>query len=428
MIKTKDYIKKALDDLGFKKPTEVQEKVIPLVRNKHDVIGCSQTGSGKTHAFLIPIFEQLDVNNQDLQVMITAPTRELAMQIHQVARHIASFSEEHIDIRLFVGGSDRLKEINRLKKSQPMIAIGTPGKLRDLAVEERVLDAYKTNILVIDEADMALDTGFLDDIDLVAGLMNKDLQMMVFSATIPEKLRPFLRKYMSKPEEIFIKPKELSSLNIEHIFMPIKSKEKEQVLVELTKVLNPFVALIFCNTKETVDAVADLLYQKGLNVAKMHGDISPRERKRLMNDISKATYQYIVASDMASRGIDIDGVSHVINFELPKDMEFYVHRTGRTGRANYQGVAISLYTNDDDAYLDFLEDKGINIVYKDIKNGQLVEKRERQGRVKREKVTAGFNVHTLNVKKKKKVKPGYKKRFAKEVDRKKKKALRNRHK
>jgi ATP-dependent RNA helicase CshB len=428
MIKTKDYIKKALDDLGFKKPTEVQEKVIPLVRNKHDVIGCSQTGSGKTHAFLIPIFEQLDVNKQDLQVMITAPTRELAMQIHQVARHIASFSEEHIDIRLFVGGSDRLKEINRLKKSQPMIAIGTPGKLRDLAVEERVLDAYKTNILVIDEADMALDTGFLDDIDLVAGLMNKDLQMMVFSATIPEKLRPFLRKYMSKPEEIFIKPKELSSLNIEHIFMPIKSKEKEQVLVELTKVLNPFVALIFCNTKETVDAVADLLYQKGLNVAKMHGDISPRERKRLMNDISKATYQYIVASDMASRGIDIDGVSHVINFELPKDMEFYVHRTGRTGRANYQGVAISLYTNDDDAYLDFLEDKGINIVYKDIKNGQLVEKRERQGRVKREKVTAGFNVHTLNVKKKKKVKPGYKKRFAKEVDRKKKKALRNRHK
>jgi len=428
MIKTKDYIKKALDDLAFQQPTEVQEKVIPLARNKKDVIGCSQTGSGKTHAFLIPIFEQLDTNLHDLQVMITAPTRELAMQIHQVAKHIASFHSDHIDIRLFVGGSDRLKEINRLKKSQPMIAIGTPGKLRDLAVEERVLDAYKTKVLVIDEADMALDTGFLDDIDLVAGLMNKDLQMMVFSATIPEKLRPFLRKYMTRPEEIFIKPKELSSLNIEHIFMPIKSKEKEQVLVELTKVLNPFVALIFCNTKETVDEVTNLLYQKGLNVAKMHGDISPRERKRLMNDISKATYQYIVASDMASRGIDIDGVSHVINYELPKDMEFYVHRTGRTGRASYQGVAISLYTTDDEAYLDFLEAKGINIAYKDLKNGQLVEKRERKGRVKREKVTAGFNVHTLNVKKKKKVKPGYKKRFAKEVERKKKKALRKRHK
>lgn len=427
MIKTMDYIKKALDDLGFKKPTEVQEKVIPLVRDKKDVIGCSQTGSGKTHAFLIPIFEQLEIENKDLQVMITAPTRELATQIFQVARHIASFHEEHIDIRLFVGGSDRLKEVNRLKKTQPMIAIGTPGKLRDLAVEERVLDAYKTKILVIDEADMALDIGFLDDIDLVAGLMNKDLQMMVFSATIPEKLRPFLRKYMTHPEEIFIKPKELSSLNIEHIFIPLKSKEKDQVLLELTNALNPFVALIFCNTKETVDRVSEMLYKKGLNVAKMHGDISSRERKRLMIDINKATYQYIVASDMASRGIDIDGVSHVINYELPKDMEFYVHRTGRTGRAAYQGIAISLYTSEDGAYLDFLEEKGINITYKDIKNGELVEKRERKGRVKREKVHAGFDVHTLNVKKKKKVKPGYKKRFAKEVDRKKKKALRNKH-
>ena len=427
MIKTNEYIKKALDDLGFKKPTEVQEKVIPLVREKKDVIGCSQTGSGKTHAFLIPIFEQLDVNLNDLQVMIAAPTRELATQIYQMARHIASFHETHIDIRLYVGGSDRLKEVNRLKKTQPMIAIGTPGKLRDLAVEERVLSAYKTKILVIDEADMALDTGFLDDIDLVAGLMNKDLQMMVFSATIPEKLRPFLRKYMTHPEEIFIKPKELSSLNIEHIFIPIKSKEKEQVLLELVNVLNPFVALIFCNTKESVDKISEMLYQKGLNVAKMHGDISPRERKRLMIDINKATYQYIVASDMASRGIDIDGVSHVINFEMPKDMEFYVHRTGRTGRAAYQGIAISLYTNYDEAYLDFLEEKGIEIVYKDIKDGQLVEKRERKGRIKREHVNAGFDVHTLNVKKKKKVKPGYKKRFNKEVQRKKKKALRNKH-
>ncbi len=427
MIKTKDYIQKALDDLEFKILTEVQEKVIPLARNKKDVIGCSQTGSGKTHAFLIPIFEQLDLELHDLQVMIAAPTRELATQIYQMARHIASFNEEHIDIRLYVGGSDRLKEVNRLKKSQPMIAIGTPGKLRDLAVEERVLNAYKTKILVIDEADMALDIGFLDDIDLVAGLMNKDLQMMVFSATIPEKLRPFLRKYMTQPEEVFIKPKELSSLNIEHIFIPIKSKEKSQVLLELVDVLNPFVALIFCNTKETVDEISEMLYQKGLNVAKMHGDISSRERKRLMVDINKATYQYIVASDMASRGIDIDGVSHVINYEMPKDMEFYVHRTGRTGRAAYQGVAISLYTNYDEAYLDFLEEKGIEIVYKDIKNKELVEKRERKGRVKREKVTAGFDVHTLNVKKKKKVKPGYKKRFNKEVQRKKKKALRNKH-
>ncbi len=426
MIIKKNFIQKAVEDLGFKEFTEVQNLVIPKANKGLDIIGCSQTGTGKTHAFLIPIFEALDLNNHDVQAVITVPTRELAQQIYNFAVHIAKFSETTIDIRKYVGGGDREKEINRLKKSQPHIVIGTPGRIYDLGLKENVLNLYKTKIFVIDEADMTLEVGFLEDIDKIAATMNENLQMLVFSATIPEKIRPFLRKYMNNPSEIFIKPRELSSLNIEHIFLPIKSQSREKVLLDLVGVLNPYIALIFCNRKETVEEIGSLLYSKGLNVVKLHGDISPRQRKQVMDRINKAEYQYIVASDIASRGIDIDGVSHVINYELPKDMEFYVHRSGRTGRASYTGLAISFYTPRDEDYLDFLENKGIEIIYKDIKNGELVKRRDRNERLRRIQSTKSVEIDKLNLKRKnKKVKPGYKKKFHRTVQRAQEKARRH---
>ena len=386
----REFVKKAIEKLGFKSFTEVQDKVIPKALKGNDVIGCSQTGSGKTHAFLIPIFENLDLENQDVQVVICAPTRELATQIFEFARGIAKECETKIDIRKYTGGSNRTQEIERLKKSQPQIVIGTPGKIQDLAVKENVLNIYKANVFVLDEADMALEIGFLEDIDKIASLMGDNLQMMVFSATIPEKLKPFLRKYMNQPEEIYIKPKELSSLNIEHVFLPMKSKDRDTVLLSLLSTINPYVGLIFCNKKEKVDELTAMLYGKGYKVAKIHGGVTPRERKRVMERVNKAEFQYVVASDIASRGIDIDGVSHVINYDLPKDMEFYIHRSGRTGRASYTGQAITLYTPNDDAYIDFLEGKGINIVYKEVKEGQLLERRERKERSKRDLVHAGL--------------------------------------
>lgn len=419
------YIETAVKELGFERFTEIQTQVIPAARKGEDIIGCSQTGSGKTHAFLIPIFESLDLTNHDVQVVITSPTRELANQLYAFARQIAEHSDTFIDVRRYVGGSNRAKEIERLEKSQPQVVIGTPGKIKDLAISENVLKVHQASTFVIDEADMALEIGFLEDIDAIAGTMGEDLQMMVFSATIPEKLRPFLRKYMSQPTEVFIKPKELSSLNIDHVFIPIKSKDRDAVLFQLVKVINPYVGIIFCNTKEKVDVLYPKLLDKGLNIARIHGGMNPRERKRIMKQANAGDFQFIIASDIASRGIDIDGVSHVINYELPRDMEFYIHRTGRTGRANYEGLAISLYGPNDDAYIDFLEDKGININYKDIKNNELVKRRERKERAKREQVTAGFDRHSVNVKKKnKKVKPGYKKKYHKELQRAKKKALR----
>jgi ATP-dependent RNA helicase CshB len=411
-----DYIEKALIEKGFNKFTEVQEKVIPVARKGTDIIGCSQTGSGKTHAFLVPIFEKLNLEDKDVQVVITSPTRELATQIYKNAKQIADHCECQIDIRKYTGGSNRNKEIDRLKKSQPQIVIGTPGKIKDLAVKENVLNIYKADTFIIDEADMALEIGFLEDIDAIAGLMKDDLQMMVFSATIPEKLKPFLRKYMNQPFEIYIKPRELSSLNIEHMFVPIKSKERKDVLSKLLQTINPYVAIIFCNTKDTVESLGQELYNQGLNIVKVHGGIQPRERKRIMERVNRGDYQFIIASDIASRGIDIDGVSHVINYELPKDMEFYVHRTGRTGRANYTGQAISFYSVNDDSYIDFLEKKGISITYYDIKNKELVVRRERKERDKREHVHAGYNNASLDVKKKdKKVKPGYKKKYHRKI-------------
>ncbi len=425
----KDFVKRAIEKLGFTKFTEVQEKVIPKARKRVDIIGCSQTGSGKTHAFLIPIFENLDISNKEVQVVICAPTRELATQIYDVARDIAKENEEHIDIRKYTGGSNRASEVARLKKTQPQIVIGTPGKIVDLAVKENILNVYKATTFVIDEADMALEAGFLEDVDKIASLMKDGLQMMVFSATIPESLRPFLRKYMNAPEEIYIKPKELSSLNIEHVFLPMKSKDRKTILLSLLKVINPYVGLIFCNRKEEVDYVASYLNESGFKVAKIHGGITSRERKRVMIRANNAEYQFIVCSDIASRGIDIDGVSHVVNYDLPKDMEFYIHRSGRTGRASYEGQAISLFSPDDERYLDFLEGKGINIVYKEVKNGELVLRRERKERDKRAQVHAGFNRHTVDIKKKAKtVKPGYKKRYHAELQRAKLKAIRTKRK
>jgi len=412
----KEYVLKAIKTLGFKDFTEVQNLVIPKALRGEDIIASSQTGTGKTHAFLLPIFENLDLNNKDVQVVITAPTRELAQQIYNNAQLIAKHSDTFIDIRKYTGGSNRAKEIDRLKKSQPMIVIGTPGKIKDLAITENVLNVYKAKIFVIDEADMALEIGFLEDIDNIAKLMNKDLQMMVFSATIPEKIKPFLRKYMNNPKEISIKPKELSSLNIEHILIPVKSKDNKTLLLDLLKSINPFIAIIFCNKKETVDEVISFLHTNNIKAAKLHGSITPRERKQIMTRINKAEYQYIVASDIASRGIDIDGVSHVINYELPKEMEFYVHRSGRTGRASYEGQAISFFSPHDGNYIDFIESKGIKINYKDIKNNELVERRERNERIKRVHIVTKATGDSLNVKRRNaKVKPGYKKKYSKDL-------------
>lgn len=415
-LNIKPYLKAAVADLHFETLTQIQEEVMPLALKGKDIIGQSQTGSGKTHAFLIPIFQGLDEELQQVQAVITTPTRELAEQIYNVANQLASFSDKPIKIARYVGGTDKQKTIEKLG-TQPQIVIGTPGRIKDLAINERVLLVLQLKMFVVDEADMTLETGFLTDIDQIAGTMGRGLQMMVFSATIPQALKPFLKKYMTAPTHVHIQPRQQTAVKIEHILYPTKHRSRVNIIANILKALNPYLAIIFVNTKQNATTVSNALMSQGFRVGQIHGDLTPRQRRQMMQRIRNLEFQYIVATDIAARGIDIEGVSHVINYELPQDLEFYIHRVGRTARGNYDGVAITLYDSAEEELLQELEARGIEFNYKEVKNGELVAVNARNARQKREKKENEIDkIAKSKVRKPKKVTPGYKKKMKAQME------------
>ena len=412
-----DYLLTAITDKGFKRPTEVQERLIPVIQAGRSVVGQSQTGTGKTHTFLLPIFNQLDLKQQNVQAVITAPSRELATQIYQAAKQLADFAGEEISIMNFVGGTDKLRQVERLATKQPHIVIGTPGRILDLVTSGDLL-IHTTQVMVVDEADMTLDLGFLADVDQIAGRMPDNLQMLVFSATIPEKLRPFLRKYMNNPLIEEIKPKTVISETIDNWLISTKGKDVNQIIYQLLTIGHPYLAIVFANTKQRVDEISQYLKNQGLSVATIHGDILPRERKRVMKQIQNLDFQYVVATDLAARGIDIEGVSHVINAEIPDDLEFFIHRVGRTGRNQLPGTAITLYEPSDERKINEIEALGITFKPKEIKNDEVVDSYDRNRRQKREKKRDELDTTLIGLvkKKKKKIKPGYKKQIQREIE------------
>lgn len=412
-----DYLLTAIADKGFKQPTEVQERLIPVIQAGRSVVGQSQTGTGKTHTFLLPIFNQLDLEQQNVQAVITEPSRELATQIYQAAKQLADFSGEEISIMNFVGGTDKLRQVERLATKQPHIVIGTPGRILDLVTSGDLL-IHTTQVMVVDEADMTLDLGFLADVDQIAGRMPDNLQMLVFSATIPEKLRPFLRKYMNNPLIEEIKPKTVISETIDNWLISTKGKDVNQIIYQLLTIGHPYLAIVFANTKQRVDEISQYLKNQGLSVATIHGDILPRERKRVMKQIQNLDFQYVVATDLAARGIDIEGVSHVINAEIPDDLEFFIHRVGRTGRNQLPGTAITLYEPSDERKINEIEALGITFKPKEIKNDEVVDSYDRNRRQKREKKRDELDTTLIGLvkKKKKKIKPGYKKQIQREIE------------
>lgn len=415
-LNIKPYLKAAVAGLHFETLTQIQEEVMPLALKGKDIIGQSQTGSGKTHAFLIPIFQGLDEELQQVQAVITTPTRELAEQIYNVANQLASFSDKPIKIARYVGGTDKQKTIEKLG-TQPQIVIGTPGRIKDLAINERVLLVHTAKMFVVDEADMTLETGFLTDIDQIAGTMGRGLQMMVFSATIPQALKPFLKKYMTAPTHVHIQPRQQTAVKIEHILYPTKHRSRVNIIANILKALNPYLAIIFVNTKQNATTVSNALMSQGFRVGQIHGDLTPRQRRQMMQRIRNLEFQYIVATDIAARGIDIEGVSHVINYELPQDLEFYIHRVGRTARGNYDGVAITLYDSAEEELLQELEARGIEFNYKEVKNGELVAVNARNARQKREKKENEIDkIAKSKVRKPKKVTPGYKKKMKAQME------------
>ncbi|MGM0124232.1 DEAD-box ATP dependent DNA helicase [Enterococcus sp. AZ194] len=406
------FINEALKDKSFETPTEVQEKLIPLIQKGKSVVGQSQTGSGKTHTFLLPLMDKIDAEKDETQIVITAPSRELATQIFQAASQIAKFSTPEIRVTNFVGGTDKQRQLNRLKHQHPHVVIGTPGRILDL-MNEQALKVHTASAFIVDEADMTLDMGFLEEVDQIASRLPEKLQMLVFSATIPEKLRPFLKKYMENPIIEEIRPKAVISETIDNWLISTKGKDKNRLIYQLLTVGHPYLAIVFANTKQRVDEITEYLKNQGLKVAKIHGDITPRERKRVMRQVQNLEFQYVVATDLAARGIDIEGVSHVINAEVPEELDFFIHRVGRTGRNKLSGTAITLYEPSDDEAIMAIEKLGVTFKPKEIKEGEIVDTYDRNRRKKRERSKDVLDPTLIGLvkKKKKKIKPGYKKRI-----------------
>lgn len=417
----KEYLNTALKSIGFTDATKVQKEVIPLAISGESLMVESATGSGKTHSFMIPILQRLDEDNKTTQAVIISPTRELAMQLYNVCLELIKHSDKEIIVAKAIGGVDREQEVKKYEKTQPHIVIGTIGRLVDLVIDSNVLKIHDASMVIIDEADMIFEEKEILEVDKIMGKIQGKPQFLIFSATIPNGLRHFLRKYLEKVKTITLKEKNLTTENIEHLMLQCKAKQKEQVLLDLLKLINPFLAIIFVNSKEGVDELSLMLAKEGYRVGKLHGAMEDRARKQMIKRINSLEFQYIVASDIAARGIDIQGVSHVINFDLPKDIEFYIHRTGRTARHNNTGYAYSLYAYQDDGYVKGLQAKGLQPKFVKISNNEIVESKffvkKEQGFVK----TIESEIHA-KTKMPKKVKPGYKKKRMEEINKQIKKA------
>ncbi|QGH34951.1 DEAD/DEAH box helicase [Gracilibacillus salitolerans] len=423
-----DWMNEVIGKLGFNEPTAIQAKVIPEALKGKDIIGQSETGSGKTHAFLIPLLNKIDMNQSGTQIVLTAPTRELAIQIYDEVKKIMQFSgnEDVWRAKLIIGGTDKKRMVEKMKQA-PHIVVGTPGRILDL-VQGGVLDIYSAHSFVMDETDLMLELGLIEDIDRILTNADPDIQVMVFSATIPEKLQPFLKKYLHAPLYVNIDDR-LAPEKLEHRLIDLRHREEADVIFEMSKVIQPYLAIIFTNGKENANQLSEKLQAKGLEVGLIHGGLNQRERKRVLKEIQQLKYQYIVATDLAARGIDIKGVSHVINAQLPKEESFYLHRVGRTARAGMEGTAISLYHEEDISLIKKLEKKGLTFTFYDVVKGEWREAKAWNVRQKRERVENEVEKKAWQqIRKPKKVKPGYKKKMKKQQQKVKKKIERDKYK
>ncbi|QIH28239.1 DEAD/DEAH box helicase [Lactobacillus iners] len=425
----KPNIKKGLEKINFLKPTPVQQQVLPLLLAHQNVVVQAVTGSGKTHAYLIPIINDLDSELLCTQAVITAPSRELASQLYKVARQLRDAAELNISIEYLGGGNDRTRQLEKASNNAPQLIIATPGRLHDFAIK-KIIKLDQVSTFIIDEADMTLDMGFLNQMDDIMVRLGTNVTIGAFSATIPVKLEQFLNKYMEHPEFVVIDNPSVISPTVANDLIDVGSKNKKDILYTLLTMGQPYLAFVFANTKKTVDELATYLDQKGLKVAKIHGGITERERKRTIRQVREGQYQYVIASDLAARGIDIPGISLVINYEIPTDLEFVIHRIGRTGRNNLYGHAITLIHEEEMQQIAQLEKLGIHFEFKDLKNNELVERTHYHRRDNRRTRAQKLDNRLVGMVKKAKVKkkPGYKKKIkvAIQADRQQKKRIEER--
>ncbi|HSJ38975.1 MAG TPA: DEAD/DEAH box helicase [Planococcus sp. (in: firmicutes)] len=342
---------KSVKRMGFEEATPIQEGTIRLGMEGKDIIGQAQTGTGKTTAFGIPLIEKIDTKNGNVQGLIIAPTRELAIQVSEELYRLGQ--DKNVRILSVYGGQEISRQIRALKNG-PQIIVGTPGRLLD-HINRRTLKLDNVNTLILDEADEMLNMGFIEDIQTIMASVPDTRQTLLFSATMPDAIRKIAEKFMKTPEIVKIKSKEMTVENIEQFYVKAVEREKFDVLSRLLNVQQPELAIIFGRTKRRVDELAKALNIRGYLAEGIHGDLSQAKRMSVLKQFKAGKIDILVATDVAARGLDISGVSHVYNFDIPQDPESYVHRIGRTGRAGKKGVAVTFVTPREMSYLAIVE-------------------------------------------------------------------------
>lgn len=364
-------IQSAIEELGFEQPTPVQEKTIPfLLENTQDVVALAQTGTGKTAAFGLPIIEQINVAEKSIQALILSPTRELAMQI---ANDLKKYSKNLKNLKSAVvyGGSDIRAQIKELEKN-PQIVVGTPGRTLDL-IKRKKLKVNEIRWVVLDEADEMLSMGFKDDLDAILENSPEEKQTLLFSATMPKEIVAISKKYMTNIHEISVGKRNMGADTVEHNYYVIQAKDRYLALKRVADINPNIYGIIFCRTRAETKDVADKLMQDGYNADALHGDLSQAQRDHVMSRFRSKHLQMLVATDVAARGLDVNDLTHVINYNLPDDPEVYVHRSGRTGRAGKKGVSVTLIHLREKGKLKQVE-RSINkpFVKKEVPSGKLI--------------------------------------------------------
>ena len=333
-------ILKAIDELGFKEPMPIQAEVLPvLLSQRTDLVGLAQTGTGKTAAFGLPLLQNIDPKNRSVQALILCPTRELCMQITKDLLSYAKYIPEIMIVPVY-GGASIEQQFKSLAK-KPQIIVATPGRLQDMIRRNRI-DFSNVQWMVLDEADEMLDMGFQEDVDAILEYMPEQKNILLFSATMPAEVEKILNKYMNNPVRISIGQKNSGTANVRHNYYLIKASDRYLALKRLIDYYPSIYGIVFCRTKLETQEVADNLIHDGYNAASLHGDLSQAQRDLVMNHFRQGFTQILVATDVAARGLDVNNLSHIINYNLPDDIDTYVHRSGRTGRADKTGICISL--------------------------------------------------------------------------------------
>lgn len=332
-------INRAIHEMGFEEPSPIQQACIPVILKGKDVIGHAQTGTGKTAAFGIPIV-QLVTKQPKVQSIVLTPTRELAIQVSEELRKIAKY--KRLKVLPIYGGQSIGHQIRALKQGVHIV-IGTPGRVLD-HIRKNTLQLQDVKMFVLDEADEMLDMGFIDDIEEIIRKTPNDRQTLLFSATMPYEIKKLANRYLKNPEVISMNRGEVTAPSIEQVYYKVLENNKLDSLCRIIDHHEVDLGIIFCRTKKTVDELTESLLARGYIVDGLHGDLSQNQRDKVMKRFREKTIEFLIATDVAARGIDVGNVSHVINYDIPQDPESYVHRIGRTGRAGKTGIAITLVT------------------------------------------------------------------------------------